>query len=94
MTVRNPLAIRIRNALYKDTAGDGGRWVQLQELARGLDLRLEATVHAAVRAAADEGWIRTTGGREILSIAMTEEGIRLCRGTKSLRGMRPDRGKT
>lgn len=94
MTVRIPLAARIRNALYQQTAGDSRCWVQLHELERALDLRIDATVQAAVRAAADEGWIRTTGGREILGIAMTEEGIRLCRGAKSYRGMRPSRRKT
>lgn len=74
-----PLAVRVRDALHCVTAGDTQRWVRVHELERALDRKIDAAVQAAVREAADAGWIRTAGGREILSVSITDEGIRVCR---------------
>ncbi|HJQ60242.1 MAG TPA: hypothetical protein VJ890_25275 [Vineibacter sp.] len=74
---------RIRDAINAATNGEVQRWIALDDIERRLGLTDAAACRAAVRRAADAGWIATGGGRDVHSVAITLEGHRLARGRRS-----------
>lgn len=78
MAPADPLVLRVRDAVHAAAEGDATRWVPVQEITARLALPDDA-VHAALRRAADEGWLITGGGRQIERVRLTEEGLRTCR---------------
>jgi hypothetical protein len=77
------LAARLRDALHEAAEGDVRRWVPLHEIQKTLRVTDDAACQAAARHAADEGWMETTGGRDVHSIRLTAEGARTYRKPKS-----------
>lgn len=71
------IAADIRNAVNAATDGDVDRFVSLDEIEKQLALGDNVLCQAAAHRAADEGWLRTNGGREVHSVAVTVEGRRL-----------------
>lgn len=74
------LAIKIRNALHAAAGGNVEQWVALSDITPGLRIADEEVIQAAIRQAADHGWIATGGGRTVHSVRMTPEGVRLSGG--------------
>ncbi|TXL71464.1 hypothetical protein FHP25_30000 [Vineibacter terrae] len=73
----NRLAARLRDAVHKAAEGDMRRWIPLRDIQRKLRVTDDAIGQAAARHAADEGWVQTIGGRDVHSVRLTAEGVRL-----------------
>jgi hypothetical protein len=71
-------AVRLRDMLYAATAGDVRLWVSLEYVQR-LATMTDNTCQAAVRRAAENGWITVIGRPEVHTLRMTAEGCRLAR---------------
>jgi uncharacterized alpha-E superfamily protein len=79
MATVDRLTVQIRDIVHAASEGDPERWVSCRDIQRRMGVTDGAACQAALRRAADEGWLATSGGRHIERVRITAEGIRVCR---------------
>jgi hypothetical protein len=75
-TIIASIAAEVRNITSRLSNGDTQRPVAVREIERVLKQTDDKALQAAIRHAADQGWLRTSGNRVVSSVVITPDGAR------------------